>query len=123
MLLQVHQKRKDSIYIVQYESMKKNLKEAVTQLANFLGKQLSDDQINSIVQHCSFKEMSKNKSTNWSEFRSKGLIDENVSKFMRKGEVGDWKNHFTVSQNEAFDELLKTRLNDCDLKIAYELTD
>lgn len=119
---QVYQERKDSIYIIQYESMKKDLKAAVMQLAKFLEKELSDEQINSIVQHCSFKEMSKNKNTNWSELKDLGFFDFNVSKFMRKGEVGDWKNYFTVNQSEAFDELMKIRLKDCDLKFEYDLS-
>ncbi|XP_046584475.1 sulfotransferase 1B1-like [Haliotis rubra] len=38
-----------------------------------------------------------------------------------KGEVGDWKNYFTVAQNEAFDRLYKENMGDCDINFRYTL--
>ncbi|MEW8544921.1 MAG: sulfotransferase domain-containing protein [Candidatus Thiodiazotropha sp.] len=37
------------------------------------------------------------------------------------GTVGDWKNHFTVAENEQFDKLLKGEFCDSDLKFTYSL--
>jgi hypothetical protein len=48
------------------------------------------------------------------------LFDTNVGKFMRKGIVGDWRNYFTLSQNQLFDETYKKKMADTDLSFEFE---
>ena len=36
------------------------------------------------------------------------------------GVIGDWKNWFTVAQNEKFDEIYKEKMKDCDVDFIYE---
>ena len=49
--------------------------------------------------------MSENPTTNYSWMTSKGIRDGNLSPFMRKGVVGDWRNFFTEEQSERLDKL------------------
>ena len=37
------------------------------------------------------------------------------------GEVGDWKNHFTVAENEQFDKLLEEQFKDSAIKFKYSV--
>lgn len=48
------------------------------------------------------------------------LFDTNVGKFMRKGIVGDWRNYFTLSQNQLFDETYKKKMADTGLSFEFE---
>ena len=48
------------------------------------------------------------------------LFNEKVSKFMRKGQVGDWKNYFTFSQSAAFDEVYAEKMIGSGLDFQFE---
>ncbi|XP_039253512.2 sulfotransferase 1B1-like isoform X2 [Styela clava] len=108
------------IYFTTYENLQKDLKQEVISIAEFLGKDLTQDQVDSITAHCSFSSMSKNKTVNYSHAKKYGW-DFQKSKFMRKGQVGDWKNHFTLNQNEAFDKLYEDKMENADLDFIFEL--
>lgn len=41
--------------------------------------------------------------------------------FIITGVVGDWKNVFTVAQNEMFDKLYETRMAKSKLKFRFEI--
>ena len=36
------------------------------------------------------------------------------------GKIGDWKNHFTVAQNEEFDRVYAERMKGYDIQLDYE---
>ncbi|XP_078508498.1 sulfotransferase 1 family member D1-like [Lissotriton helveticus] len=86
-----------------YEDMLEDPRREICKVAKFLGKDQSAEVLEKIVHHTSFKQMKVNSKVNYDGVHPL-IVDNNIAPFMRKGIVGDWKNNFTVAQNEKFDE-------------------
>ena len=67
----------------------KDVTGTIRSIAKFLDKNLSDEVVMKIAKHCSFQEMMKNPKD--SLVRDK----PGSASFLRKGRVGDWKNHLS----------------------------
>lgn len=74
------------VLFVSYERLKQHPVSEVAGVARFLGLHLSDGEIENAI-----------KSTSMEKLRDK-YNDSGEIKFFRKGEVGDWKNHFSKWQ-------------------------
>ncbi|XP_013388051.1 sulfotransferase 1C2-like [Lingula anatina] len=101
--------------IVTYEDMKMDLKKQVRRVAEFLGYKRSEKFYDDVAKLCSFGNMKKEKrdiKSAWSK-ESTGIY--------RKGTVGDWKNYFTMAQNEKFNEMYTRRMKDINLDLKFEL--
>uniref|UniRef100_A0A2K5BXN4 Sulfotransferase n=1 Tax=Aotus nancymaae TaxID=37293 RepID=A0A2K5BXN4_AOTNA len=66
------------------------------------------------------KEMKNNPSTNYTTLPDE-IMNQKVSPFMRKGIIGDWKNHFTVALNEKFDKNYEQQMKESTLKFRTEI--
>ncbi|XP_059892757.1 sulfotransferase 1C1-like [Gadus macrocephalus] len=97
------EREKNNILYLFYEDMKENPRREVERIMRYLGKSLPDDVISRIVELTSFKAMKENPMVNYT-FIPVPVFDQSISPFMRKGEVGDWNNHFTQEQSRVFDE-------------------
>ncbi|XP_070547208.1 sulfotransferase 2A1-like [Ptychodera flava] len=112
----------DNVLHVTFEEMKKDLKSVLVKVADFLNRPKSDEELDDVVKKCSFASMSQGV-----EFyrRVSSLGDENSFlnsvQHLRKGKVGDWKNHFLVSQNEFFDREITVKAEKHGLKLVYNM--
>jgi len=108
-------KHKDSpsILCLKYEEMKKDLPSTIKKIAKFIGKQLSEEIVQAIADQASFTTMKKGGHVNYT-WAGKLKID-----FIRKGQVGDWKNYFTDEQSNRLDALYAERMAGSGLVFDY----
>ena len=85
-------------------------------IANFLNKPLSEDVIRRIAEQCSFNGMKKNASS-----FSIPTKNDKAAPLLRKGQVGDWKNHFTPELNERFEKEVLSKLQGSGLEFDFEI--
>ncbi|EGW12853.1 sulfotransferase 1A1 [Cricetulus griseus] len=103
-----------------YEDMKENPKREIKKVLEFLGRSLPEETVDIIVEHTSFKKMKENPMANYTTIPTT-VMDHDISPFMRKGITGDWKNTFTVAQNEQFDAHYTKMMAGCNLKFRCNL--
>jgi hypothetical protein len=89
---------------VKYEDMTKNLAQVVTDVADFIDIPLTSDLLDAVIAASKFSAMAINPKANldWVPQR------EGIPKHMRKGIVGDWKNHFSSEENRLFDAIYES---------------
>ncbi|XP_059122820.1 sulfotransferase 1A1-like isoform X1 [Peromyscus eremicus] len=98
----------------------KDPKREIKKILEFLGHSLPEETVDLIVHHTSFKKMKENTMANYTTLSSH-YMDHSVSPFMRKGIAGDWKNTFTVAQNERFDVQYAEKMTGCDLIFRWQV--
>nr|XP_033816064.1 sulfotransferase 1 family member D1-like isoform X1 [Geotrypetes seraphini]XP_033816065.1 sulfotransferase 1 family member D1-like isoform X1 [Geotrypetes seraphini]XP_033816066.1 sulfotransferase 1 family member D1-like isoform X1 [Geotrypetes seraphini] len=111
----------DMLYLF-YEDIKQNSISEIQKVMWFLGKDLPDATLEKIAHCTSFSQMKNNAMANYSTF-PKEMMDQSQYTFMRKGQVGDWKNLFTVSQNELFEEDYRKKMSKTTLKFQVSIED
>uniref|UniRef100_A0A3P9I5E6 Sulfotransferase n=2 Tax=Oryzias latipes TaxID=8090 RepID=A0A3P9I5E6_ORYLA len=114
-------KKKESysnLHYMFFEDLVENTGKEIEKLCSFLGLSPSAEEVERLSSSVQFDNMKKDKMANYSTDPD---MDFKISPFMRKGKVGDWKNHFTVAQNEAFDEDYKKKMTDPTLQFRTEV--
>ena len=106
------------LFVLKYEDLHEDLEGTVQKLAEFLERDLNQEQIKKIASHVSFQAMLCNDNVNHTK---KSHFKHEISQFMRKGEVGDWKNYLTKEQEQYVDELYSERVEGSGLEFDFEV--
>ncbi|KJZ74634.1 hypothetical protein HIM_05984 [Hirsutella minnesotensis 3608] len=103
----------DNILFLHYEHLKRNTRAELEKIAKFLGLDIPLERMDEIEGSIGFSAM---KNTEFSAM--KGVKE--FGKFFRKGEIGSWKEYFTVAQNDRFDALYQQRVDSSGIDFIFE---
>ncbi|CAH8854198.1 unnamed protein product [Trichobilharzia szidati] len=106
---------KPKVLLITYEMFKSNSQATLKLIEEFIHetwidnasdclsrpKRLTTSQIAELAEHCSFENMSRNRTTNFEWMKEIGLWStEEGTRFMRRGQIGDYQTTLTTSQVE-----------------------
>jgi hypothetical protein len=103
------------ILFLKYEDMKHDHADSVTRLASFLDLHADSQLIETVVSLSSFQSMTSKETTNFDWIPQRA----DVPKHFRKGEIGDWRNHFSAEQSRLMDDLVRKKLKDSGLQFDF----
>jgi hypothetical protein len=90
---------RDNVKFIWFEDMKQDLAGVIKEICEFLKVHLSSLQVMELSEQLTFNEMKKNQTVNFFG-----------SQFLRKGEVGDWRNYFDKKTSEMWDCWIQDKL-------------
>ncbi|XP_047393804.1 sulfotransferase 2A1-like [Sciurus carolinensis] len=108
---------RETFLLLSYEELQKHHsglftlkgpRSTIEKICQFLGKKLNPEELDSVLENSSFHVMKQNQTSNF-EILPETLITKHFS-MTRKGICGDWKNHFTVAQAEAFNKVFQEKM-------------
>ena len=113
------EKRNDAnVLFLKYEDVKGDTKDAIETIARFLGRSLTDDQVERLENFLHVDKMRHNPGMNMGSFvaRCREFGHMNGGEyFIRKGVTGDWKNYMSESLSVKFDMWMEERTKGTNL--------
>ena len=103
------------ILFMKYEDMKHDHAGTIARLASFLDLHADSQLIETVVSLSSFQSMTSKETTNFDWIPQRA----DVPKHFRKGEIGDWRNHFSAEQSRQMDDLVRKKLKDSGLQFDF----
>jgi hypothetical protein len=107
--------KEQRILFMKYEDMKHDHAGSVAKIASFLDLQPSPQLIDTVVTLSGFQSMTSNETTNFDWIPQKA----DKPKHFRKGDIGDWRNHFSVEQSQQMDDLFLKKMKDSGLQFDF----
>jgi len=102
----------DNVLFLKYEDLLNNFSTELERMVHFLGFRLDAAALENIQRITAFDVMKKDKFSNMHEI-------EDFEGFFRRGKIGSWREQFTAGQDQAFSEVIATRLSGTGLEFDY----
>lgn len=100
--------------------MNKDLRTAIKNVGDFLGKSLTSEQIDKLEEHLTFENFKNNKSVNiTSFFKETGIFHKTGTEYVRKGKSGAWREYF--SEDEAKEAEKWVEKNQAAIGIKFQI--
>ena len=111
-------KNAPNILFMKYEDMKHDPHTSVRTIAKFIGIEgITEELVQEVVRNSSFSSMKSDDTCNGSWLTAPGQVfSGGNARFLRRGEIGTWREHLSVDQNRQFDDMCARRLSDSGLK-------
>ena len=110
------------VEVFYYEEFMQNPRDNLARLNKYLGFNRDDEYLERVLKETTLGALKHYYNSCAKEMNHALTIDEKGNSIIfRKGEVGDWKNYFTVAQSELVDKLLGESLKHGLIKIKCEL--
>lgn len=117
-----------NVFFLLYEDMKSDIKSNILKIASFIGKEYEEKLLENnekilekIIERSSLKSMQKEVNDEMKRsFAESGTTTKEEIAFVRKGIIGDWKNHFTVSENELFEQHFHERVDGTGIEYLWD---
>lgn len=106
-----NKRHEPNVMFIKYEDMKNDVKGMIRKTATFLEKPITDEQVDTLAEHVSFSNMKKNPAVNLQGFmdlkHGKDFYQRSGKSFIRKGEVGGWKESMSPELVKRFDDWIE----------------
>ncbi|XP_071511568.1 sulfotransferase 1C4-like [Diadema antillarum] len=109
-----------NLLIVQYEELLRDPMTGVRNIAEHIGRPLSDEVLERVVMNSSLSEMKETYHKLAESGRENLTRGPGLNSFLNKGKIGQWKTRFTVAQNEIFDEWYQKEMAGTNFNISFE---
>lgn len=111
------------VVTIYFEDAKEDPVKCVRQLAEFLQVDASERLCAEVAVQCSFHKLKEADETTKVKKQSntEQMFKTGKAKLFRKGEVGDWKNYFTVALSEEYDRVVPDKLKGLGIKTRYSI--
>ncbi|XP_053373343.1 amine sulfotransferase-like [Mercenaria mercenaria] len=97
-----------NVLFVRYEDVIKDKPAAIRRIAEFLGRKLTEEDIQRITEHCQVENMRENPMVNFDYFRDiKTVNDHAKGRFINTGRSGNWQDILTTEQSRKVDRLIQ----------------
>ncbi|XP_061394226.1 sulfotransferase 1B1-like [Musca vetustissima] len=114
-------RNEENVFFATYEDMKRDLRKVLIDLNKFLGKpDLSEEQLQQLQEHLSFKNMKENSSANPTELIVNSHASNKVKpdfEFMRRGIVGSYKDELSPETQAKLDEWIAEHLKEFNISL------
>lgn len=83
-------------------------------VSNFLGRQYTNEQYETLEQHLKIENFKYNTSVNGQYLKELKILREH--NFVRVGKTGGWRNYFDEELNARADKWIQENIKDCDIE-------
>lgn len=127
-----NRRNEPNMLFLTYEEMKQDLPSVIRKMGDFLDVKhiLTEENVNRICDHVKFEKMQQNPAVNLEPVlkmkrAERGVVEEekepeNGVKFIRKGQIGDWRNYMSPELSDRFDKWTMEATMGSDLRFVYE---